>query len=49
MYVIKSIVEKDNNDMINYLTASKSLAEVIKRMYLTHDKRREILYEDEVG
>lgn len=39
--MVKSIVEKDSKDMVGYLAAAKLLSEVLKRMYLTHEKRRE--------
>lgn len=42
LYVIKSIVDKDVKDMVNYMNAAKLLSAVIKRMYLTHEKRREV-------
>lgn len=43
--MVKSIVEKDGKDMVNYLGAAKLLSEVLKRMYLTHEKRREFAEE----
>jgi len=39
-YVLKSIVDRDDKDIVNYIHSSKQIAELLKRFYLTSDYRR---------
>lgn len=40
-YVLKSVVERDDKDMVSYIHSSKQIAELLKRFYLTSDRRRD--------
>lgn len=40
-YVLKSIVDRDEKDIVSYIQSSKQIAELLKRFYLTSDKRRD--------
>lgn len=39
-YVLKSIVDRDEKDVVSYIHSSKQIAELLKRFYLTSDRRR---------
>jgi hypothetical protein len=39
-YVLKSIVDRDEKDIVSYINSSKQIAELLKRFYLTSDRRR---------
>lgn len=39
-YVLRSIVDKDEKDMVSYIHSSKQIAELLKRFYLTSDQKR---------
>lgn len=40
IYVLRSVVDRDEKDMVNYLQSSKTIAELLKRFYMTCDCRR---------
>jgi hypothetical protein len=39
-YVLRSIVDRDDKDMVNYIQSSKQIAELLKRFYVTSDRRK---------
>jgi hypothetical protein len=41
-YVLRSIVDRDEKEMVSYIRSSKQIAELLKRFYLTSDRRREV-------
>jgi Ca2+-binding EF-hand superfamily protein len=39
-YVLRSIIDRDEKDMVNYIRSSKQIAELLKRFYVTSDRRK---------